>query len=159
MVAFPIDRRALAEALAPSRLPGFELRQVVDAGGIDEHRWVVTQGFGTPPSVALGTTCKELLDRPECAVYVGYADGAPVASGLGWRTGRTIGVYAITTIPAFRRHGYGAAMTARVVSDGLAAGCDVAALQASEMGRPTYERLGFGVDVRYTAYSPMTSVG
>ena len=91
MVAFPIDRTALAEALAPSRLPGFELRQVVDAVGIDDHRRVVSQGFGTPPSVALGTTCTELLDRPECVVYVGYVDGVPVASGLGWRTGRTIG--------------------------------------------------------------------
>jgi predicted GNAT family acetyltransferase len=63
-------------------------------------------------------------------------------------------VYAIATIPSARRRGYGAAMTARVVTDGLAAGCDVAALQASELGRPTYERLGFRVDVRYTAYSP-----
>jgi GNAT superfamily N-acetyltransferase len=93
-----------------------------------------------------------LLDESDCTVYVGYARGAPVASGLGWRTGRTIGVYAIATIPAARRKGYGAAMTARVVTDGLAAGCDVAALQASELGRPIYERLGFRVAVRYRAY-------
>ena len=72
----------------------------------------------------------ELLDRTECVVYVGYADGAPVVSGLGWRTGRTIGVYAIA-VPTVRRRGYGAAMTAHVVTDGLAAGCDVAVLQAS----------------------------
>jgi hypothetical protein len=43
-------------------------------------------------------------------------------------------------------------MTARVVTDGLASGCDAAALQASELGRPIYERLGFLVDVRYVAY-------
>jgi predicted acetyltransferase len=85
-------------------------------------------------------------------VYVGYANGAPVVSGLGWRTGRTIGVYAIATLPKARRRGYAAAMTARVVTDGLANGCDLAALQASELGRPIYERLGFRVDVRYTAY-------
>ena len=34
-------------------------------------------------------------------------------------------------------------MTMRIVDDGAAAGCDVASLQASEMGRPIYERLGF----------------
>jgi len=44
-------------------------------------------------------------------------------------------------------------MTARVVADGVAANCDVAALQASEMGRPIYERLGFRTVVRYAAYA------
>src|SRR5262245_14386946 len=152
MVAFPIDRDALADAIAPSRLPGFEIRRVVDAVGLDDHRKVVTEGFGSPPAVALGTTCAGLLDRPECVVYVGYANGAPVASGLGWRTGRVVGVYAIATIPAARQRGYGAAMTARIMTDGSASGCDVAALQASQLGRPIYERLGFKVDVRYVAY-------
>jgi predicted GNAT family acetyltransferase len=66
--------------------------------------------------------------------------------------GRTIGVYSIATIESVRRRGYGAAMTARVVADGVAAGCDVAALQASDMGRSIYERLGFRTLVRYAAY-------
>jgi GNAT superfamily N-acetyltransferase len=94
----------------------------------------------------------DLLDRPDCVVYVGYAGGDPVVSGLGWRTGRTIGVYSIATIPSARRRGYGAAMTARVVSDGLVTGCDVAALQASDMGRPIYQRMGFRTVVRYVSY-------
>lgn len=152
MVAFPIDHGLLAEAIAPARLPGFEIRQVGNAAGIDEHRHVVTAGFGSHPSVAIGTTCARLLEHPGCFVYVGYTGDVPVASGLGWRTGRTIGVYAIATIPEARRRGYGAAMTARVVMDGLASGCDVAVLQASAVGRPVYERLGFKVAVEYVAY-------
>ena len=148
MVAYPISQ----DAVAPTPHPGFEIHQVSDEVGMGEHRRIVTEGFGSDPSVALGTTCAELLHRPECTVYLGHLDGTPVVSGLGWRTGRTIGVFAIATIPAARRHGYGAAMAARVVRDGLAAGCDVAALQASETGRPIYERLGFRVDVRYRAY-------
>jgi hypothetical protein len=148
MVAFPIDHAVIA-AIA---YPDLEIRRVTDAAGIDAHRWVATAGFGSDPSVALGTACADLLDRPECVAYVGVADGKPVASGLGWRTGRTIGVYSIATIEAARRRGYGAAMTARVVADGVVAGCDVAALQASEIGRPIYERLGFRTVVRYIAY-------
>ena len=148
MVAFPIDREAIAGALAP----GLEILRVSDAAGIDVHCQVVTAGFGSDPSVARGTACVALLDRPGCAVYVGYADGEPVVSGMGWRTGRTIGVYSIATIEAALRRGYGAAMTARVMRDGVAGGCDAAALQASELGRPIYERLGFRTVVRYAAY-------
>ena len=70
----------------------------------------------------------------------------------GRRSGRTIGVHSIATVESARRRGYGAAMTARVVADGAAEGCDVAALQASEMGRPIYERQGFRTVVRYAAY-------
>jgi len=148
MVAFPIDHDAIAEHGSPD----LEIRRVTDAAGIDAHRQAVTAGFGSDPAVALGTACPDLLDRPECVVYVGYADGDPVISGLGWRTGRTIGVYSIATVESARRRGYGAAMTARAVADGVAAGCDVAALQASEMGRSIYERLGFRPVVRYAAY-------
>ena len=148
MVAFPIDHDAIAEHASPE----LEIRRVTDAAGVDAHRQDVTAGFGSDPAVALGTACPDLLERPECAVYVGYTDGEPVVSGLGWLTGRTAGVYSIATIKSARRRGYGAAMTARAVADGVVAGCDVAALQASEMGRPIYERLGFRTVVRYAAY-------
>jgi GNAT superfamily N-acetyltransferase len=148
MVAFPID----GDAITAPEPPELEIRRVTDAAGIDAHRQAVTAGFGSDPAVALGTACPDLLDRAECVVYVGYADGDPVISGLGWRTGRTLGVYSIATIESARRRGYGAAMTARAVADGVVAGCDVAALQASEMGRPIYERMGFRTVVKYTAY-------
>ena len=155
MVAFPIDHMA---TIAPD-LEGFEIRRVTDPRGIEDHRAVVTEGFGVARSVAVGTTDLGLLDVRDAMIYVGYAGGLPVTSGLGWRSGRTIGVYAISTVPAARHRGYGEAMTARVVADGIAAGCDVAALQASELGRPIYERLGFRVDVRYRAYVRSAPVG
>ncbi len=148
MIAFPIDHDPIARQTAPE----LEVRRVTDATGIEVHRQVVTAGFGSDRTVALGTACPDLLDRPECVVYIGYAAGTPVASGLGWRSGRTIGVYSIATIPSARRRGHGAAMTAHVVADGVDAGCDVAALQASEMGRPIYEREGFRTVVSYVAY-------
>ena len=148
MVAFPIDHELIARQAAPE----LEIRRVTDAAGIDDHRLVVTAGFGSDRAVALGTACPALLDRPDCVVYVGYSDGRPLVSGLGWRSGRTVGVYSIATVQSARRRGYGAAMTARVVADGVDAGCDVAALQASAMGRPIYERLGFRTVVRYTTY-------
>jgi GNAT superfamily N-acetyltransferase len=148
MVAFPIDPAAIAVPSAPE----LAIHRVTNAGGVDAHCRTVTSGFGSDPAVAFGTACPDLLDRPECVMYVGYVEGQPVVSGLGWRTGRTVGVYSIATIESARGRGYGSAMTARVVTDGVSAGCDVAALQASAMGRPIYERLGFRSVVRYVAY-------
>jgi GNAT superfamily N-acetyltransferase len=153
MVAFPID----PDAIQSHRTRGLAIRRVTDAASIEEHREVSTAGFGSDPMVARGTACSALLARPECDLYLGYQWDAPVVSGLGWRTGRTIGVFSIATIESARRRGYGAAMTARVMADGVAAGCDVAALQASEMGRPIYERLGFRTVVRYTAYTDLAT--
>jgi GNAT superfamily N-acetyltransferase len=122
---------------------GHEILRIDDAAGLDDHLGVVDAGFGVPEVVGRPWIGQELWERDGCTVYVGYTDGEPVSSGFGIRTGRTIGVYNIATLPSARRRGYGAAMTARVVADGAAAGCDVAILQASEMGRPIYERLGF----------------
>ncbi|HSC27040.1 MAG TPA: GNAT family N-acetyltransferase, partial [Vicinamibacterales bacterium] len=124
MVALPIDH----DALAGHAVAELDIRRVSDAAGIEDHRATATAGFGADPALAQGNVCASLLDRPDCVVYVGYAGGEPVVSGLGWRTGRTIGVYSIATIPSARRRGYGAAMTARVVGDGALAGCDAAAL-------------------------------
>ena len=148
MVAYPIDHLT---TIAPD-LPRFEIRMVTDAPGLEDHRLVIAEGFGVARSIAVETTGVGLLGTPECTIYVGYADALPVTSGIGWRSGRVIGVYSISTVPAARRRGYGEMMTARVIADGIVAGCDVAALQASETGRPIYERLGFRIDVRYNAY-------
>ena len=173
LVASP-DAATLAMALDPLRgreLPAnpdavFEIRQVTDAAGLEDHRRAVSAGFGADRSVAEAMMPIGLLDRSEGAVYVGYLAGEPVTSGLGWRTGRTIGVYNIATIPTARRRGFGEAMTARVLSDGQAAGCEVASLQASPMGRQVYERLGFREVLRYAGYvdpsgegSPMRTAG
>ena len=97
MVAFPIDHATMA----PLAARGLEILRVTDDTGIDDHRDVVTAGFGSDRAVALGTACPDLLDRPDCVVYVGYADGGPVASGLGWRSG---GPSACTASRPCRQH-------------------------------------------------------
>lgn len=138
--------------VAAHRAPELKTVRVTDADGLDAHRRAVSEGFGADRAVALGTTCIDLLDRPECVVYVGYAGGAPVVSGLGWRTGRTIGVSSISTVESARRRGYGAAMTARVMADGLVAGCDVADSRRARRA-PDLRAPGFPNGYQVRAYS------
>ena len=132
--------------------PGHEIRRVTDGPGITEHVRTAAAGFGVPVEWLEAVITERLAARPGVSVYVGYSDGIAVTSGLGIRTGRTIGVYNIATVEAARRRGLGAAMTMRIVDDGAAEGCDVAILQASDMGYPVYERLGFRTVVEYVGY-------
>ncbi|HEY7132637.1 MAG TPA: GNAT family N-acetyltransferase [Candidatus Limnocylindrales bacterium] len=137
MALFPIP----ADPVSPPA--GVEIRAVTDAEGLDGHVRAAASGFEMPEPLARVWIGDDLWLRPGCAVYAATLDGRPVASGFGLRTGRTIGVYTIATTPAARGRGIGEAMTRRVVADGAAEGCDVATLQASDMGFPIYERIGF----------------
>jgi hypothetical protein len=103
MVAFPID----PDAIQSHRTRGLAIRRVTDAASIEEHREVSTAGFGSDPMVARGTACSALLARPECDLYLGHQWDAPVVSGLGWLTGRTIGVFSIATRADLHERGPG----------------------------------------------------
>jgi GNAT superfamily N-acetyltransferase len=128
------------------------IRQVDATTGFDDHVRVAAAGFGLDEEAIRAFLDVRLLEVPGCRLYVGYVDGQPVACAAGLPLGRTIGVYNVATLERARGRGYGTAMTARVARDGQAAGCAVAALQASAMGRPVYERLGYRTVVRYRAF-------
>ena len=133
--------------------PGdLEIRRVDGEAAFDDHVRVAAAGFGMDESLVRSFLDPRLVDDEDTASYVGYIGGEAVVVGAGLRSGRTIGVYNIATITAARRRGYGAAMTRHVAAEGKAAGCDVAVLQASDMGRPIYERLGYRTVVRYRAF-------
>jgi ribosomal protein S18 acetylase RimI-like enzyme len=132
--------------------PSLEIRRVDDARGVEDHVVAAAAGFEMDEPLLRSIVTVGTVQTPAFTLYVGYVDGAPLVAGLGVRTGRAIGVYNIATAPVARRRGFGQAMTARVIADGVAAGCDVAVLQASDMGRSIYERMGFRTVVEYLGY-------
>jgi GNAT superfamily N-acetyltransferase len=132
--------------------PEHEIRRVTDAQGVAEHIRTGAAGFGMPQEWLEAIMTTTLANTPGVSVYVGYTDGEPVTTGMGIRTGSTIGVYNIATVERARKRGYGAAMTMRIVDDGAAEGCNTAILQASDMGLSVYEHLGFRTVVEYMGY-------
>jgi GNAT superfamily N-acetyltransferase len=75
--------------------------------------------------------------------FVGLLDGEPVATVSLLTAGGAAGIYNVTTVERVRRRGIGAVMTAAAVHAGRRRGLITATLQASTMGRATYEGLGF----------------
>lgn len=147
MALYPVP--AVGRTMAPA---GHEIRRVSDAQGIADHREAAAAGFDMPIEWLQAIVTEDLGRHPGAAIYVGYTDGEPVSTGIGIRTGRTLGIYNVSTVESARGRGYGAAMTMRLVEDGAVAGCDVATLQASDMGKPIYERLGFRTVVEYSGF-------
>jgi len=131
-----------------------EIRRVTEPEEI--HRAVETGdiAFGIPPGT-LNPLADTVADgirsgtfRGGC--YLGYHSGRPVATSMRYTSDRIAGVYFVTTLPEFRQRGIGEAMTWRAAVDGKREeGCVASFLQASDMGRPVYERMGYRIVVNY----------
>jgi N-acetylglutamate synthase len=107
------------------------------------HPEVASRGFEAPIEPMIHVTRASVLAADGVRCYVGEVDGRPVCTGLGVTVGSQVGLLTIATLPAYRRRGYGAALTARALIDGYADGASWAWLQSSDAGVAIYERLGF----------------
>ena len=121
---------------------------------VGEARWsdyftTLCAGFEVPVEMVAVLDDARLAEGANVAAFLGLADGVPIATSLAFITGRTVGIYNVGTVPLGRRRGFGEAMTWEAIRWGAARGCDVAVLQASQLGRPIYERMGFAEIVSY----------
>lgn len=94
------------------------------------------------------------LNTRGSSYYIGYHHGKPVATSVRYASDHIAGIFAVSTVEEFRRRGFGEAMVWRAVIDGkLEEDCNMSFLQASDMGRPLYERMGYRVLVEYDVWS------
>jgi len=122
-----VTRRALHEAWLTAMVEGFESND-----NQDSRRTLDTLG-------------RRDLNRREgpWVRFAGVFEGKPVASSGLILTGGIAGVYNVATLPAFRRRGFGGAMTHAAMRHARRLGYRVAVLGTSDLGRGVYERLGF----------------
>jgi hypothetical protein len=99
--------------------------------------------LGMPAGLFTETFPADGLLLPGIQACLGYLDDRPVACAniaiaegvgmVGW----------VGALPEARGRGLAAACTVWATNQAFASGADVASLQASEMGEPIYERLGY----------------
>lgn len=107
------------------------------------HADIAAAGFQAPLEAFLRLMTPGVLGRAGVRTYVGKIGDEPVATGVGVCFENHVGIFNVATLPAHRRHGYGAAITRRAVRDGLDRGARWAWLQSSPDGYRIYEKLGF----------------
>lgn len=107
------------------------------------HATIAAQGFEAPVEPFLQLMTPSVLRAPGVRCYVGEIDNEAVTTGFGLTLGPFVGVFNIATPPEHRGQGFGAALTARAVSDGFADGAQWSYLQSSPAGYSIYNRLGY----------------
>jgi len=129
--------------------PGATVEEVTAAALADWSR-VVAVAFGCPEDfVHLPAGYDRDFGLPgETALrrFLLRIDGEPLASSAllpGPAGSGLAGIYCVGTLEQSRGQGLGTVMTQTAMAAARDAGARVAVLQASEMGRPVYERLGF----------------
>ena len=127
-----------------------EIRTVEDERGLEDFLAAAEAGFGNPtPRLLIGD---HVVNHPAVTLFVGYVDSVPVATSALITTGHVAGIYWVSTLKPYRGRGLGETLTAHAIGAGRDRGCDTAALRASAMGRPIYERMGFSLSDDFVSY-------
>lgn len=114
-----------------------------NGGFLSVHALLAAEAFEAPVEVFRGSVVEDALRNSAVRCYVGESGGAPLTTGLSITTGGFTGIIDIATDPRHRGRGFGSAITARAVADGLAAGASWCWLQSGPEGFSIYESLGF----------------
>jgi ribosomal protein S18 acetylase RimI-like enzyme len=75
--------------------------------------------------------------------YIARAGGEPAASVVSSTHGGDCAMWWVATVPGARGRGLAPGLMRRALADGRERGCDVTTLQATKLGRPVYEKLGY----------------
>lgn len=130
------------------------IAEVTDPEALAEFARIFAAVFGMPEPLARRAYPESMLDDPDMGLFVGRVEDRAVACGQFVRTDDVAGIYSIGVTEEFRRQGLGEAMTWETLRAAREAGCEVGALQSSEMAYPLYQRMGFGTVTTYRRYEP-----
>jgi len=138
------------------RPDGLKIRPATTDQGRRDFQHVTAEAYATYGApreyaddafVSLESVC-----APHLQGFVGYVGGTPVAAAAVYVTHGVAGIGWVGTVPARRGHGFGEAVTWTAIREGFRRGAGFANLQASPMGRPIYERMGFTTATEYRVW-------
>ena len=141
----------------PTPIDGITVRSVQDEAGL--HAFVSVNAaayatYGMPPEVLADLFDETAIVLGDRSVHLVVAQRAtlPVATAMIFESDGVASVQWVGTIPAARGTGLGALVTTAVTNLAFDRGASSCTLQASPMGAPVYERLGYETLYHYAEY-------
>lgn len=135
-----------AQVEEPALPPGAELREMTSPAQGVEYWQIAAASYtslGFPPEVFAGYTNHAGLLAENVAAFIAYLDGEPVSIAMTIVNHGVAGIYWVGSLEQARGKGLGHAVTAAATNAGFELGADLASLQASPMGKPIYEAMGY----------------
>jgi hypothetical protein len=136
---------------AAQRVDGLRIRQLEPDEAL-LHARIAARGFETPEDPLVQLMTPELLRRPGTRCYLGEIGEEAVTTSLGVTQGASVGIFNVATPRQHRGRGFGAAVTARAVGDGLRDGAQWSFLQSSSAGYGVYRRIGYAEVERWDCW-------
>jgi ribosomal protein S18 acetylase RimI-like enzyme len=132
------------EIAAPSHPPAdIEIRKITDDKTARDGAMINAHAYHMQESEF--ECCSGRFFWPDYTVgFVGYRDGEPVTTATARAVNGTVYVAMVATEPAMEKRGYADTVMRHAIEAGRRhIGSDKITLHATEVGQPTYERMGF----------------
>lgn len=137
----------------PASVGHLDISPVESEEELETYQGVAIEGFGLPREAGPLFLTKAFYRLPNVRLYLGRLEGEPVCTSALIATGPVAGIFWVATLESHRGRGLGAAVTMSAVLGGAEYACRFASLQASKLGRPVYERLGFETPAHYVEFA------
>jgi GNAT superfamily N-acetyltransferase len=136
----------VAERLSRPRrpLPAVEFRPVLGAVERLAFCHIMVATFEMPFESARRFYQPDELWASGFTGYVGYVGGNAVATAATMVAAEVVGVYAVATLPAWRRRGFGEAVTRHALAEARrVSGIERSVLQSTQSGLSLYRQMGY----------------
>lgn len=116
--------------------------RLITADELEEWKQAMIIGFGHGGTAAPGLY-EALYSIENVHIYGWFADGKIVGTMMAVENGDITGLHEGTVLPEYRRQGIITALILQGARDFMPRGVEIASMQASAMGAPVYESVGF----------------
>jgi len=130
--------------VAPAVPAGFHIEQVLNDAMMAVWLRVSEEGFGSKLGCFYDAYARHGYASDAFSLhYIGYLGDTPVTSGTLLDAGNTASIYDVSTPPAYRKQGFGGALTHHLMDEIRKRGYHETWIWSSNMARKLYRSLGY----------------